>query len=300
MTGHKQTGSSSQASRAAGESDIRGEAPGRPAVAVADEEYASPGTDVARTRTTGTGRPKRSEPIRLNEIRQRAYRFDDLSTYSRKERILIKTADLFLAVLLLLIGMTMRWQAEGAEHLDSIFESGSRVIFVFWHVCVLTSAWFWRGRGIVIMSSRSRDGEYTARFIKRFGYGTARGSSTRGSRRAMVELSECLASGIDAAFTIDGPRGPAYVAKEGAVTLARHTGCPILPFHIAVRRYVTLPSWDRLQIPLPFTRAITIIGSPISVPRHADQGEVARKQKEMQATLDELRVRGEAWRHGSR
>ena len=244
----------------------------------------------------GPARRKRHLSSSLAEIRRRAYSFDDLSRYTRKERFVIKAADLFLATLVRLIGMTIRWEAEGAPNLDSIYESGRRVVFVFWHESVLTSCWFWRGRGIVIMSSRSRDGEYTARFIKRFGYGTARGSSTRGSRRALVELSECLASGIDAAFTIDGPRGPAHIAKEGAVTLARHTECPILPFIIAVRRCIELPTWDRLQIPLPFTKAITIIGKPIWVPHNADQTEIGRKRSEMQAALDALGRRGQAWR----
>ena len=106
------------------------------------------------------------------------------------------------------------------------------------------------------MSSRSRDAEYVGRFIKRFGYGTARGSATRGGGRALAEMAECLSNDIHVGFTIDGPRGPAYVAKPGAVTLARHTGQAILAFHIAVRRAIELPSWDRLQIPLPFTRAV--------------------------------------------
>ena len=236
----------------------------------------------------------------LSLIRKRAYSFDDLSKYTRKERFIIRFMDLMLSCLLLLIASTMRWDADGAHHLDSIYEMGRRVVFVFWHVCTLTSCWFFKNRGVVIMSSRSRDGEYTARFIKRYGYGTARGSSTRGSRRAMVELSECLASGVDAAFTIDGPRGPAYVAKEGAVTLARHTGCPIMPFHIAVHRYIELPSWDRTQIPLPFTRAITLFGAPIEVHRTADASEAAKKLSEMQASLDELRRLGEEWRQNPR
>ena len=89
-------------------------------------------------------------------------------------------------------------------------------------MCIFNATWFWRKRGIVVMSSTSRDAEYTARFIKRFGYGTARGSATRGGQRALSEMAACLLNGMDAGFTIDGPRGPAYLAKPGAVTLARH------------------------------------------------------------------------------
>ncbi|HEY6332611.1 MAG TPA: lysophospholipid acyltransferase family protein [Blastocatellia bacterium] len=280
-----------------GGSSCNGEEPGKGAgEGATDREKMAPEGATESIPRPANRKHKRQSDLDLKRIRRRAYGFDDLSKYTLSERIIIRIADLALTCLLSLIGTTMRWQANGAHDLDAILETGSRVIFVFWHVCTLTSCWFWRDRGVVIMSSRSRDGEYTARFIKRFGYGTARGSSTRGSRRAMVELTECLASGVDAAFTIDGPRGPAYVAKEGAVTLARHTGCPILPFHIAVHRFLELPSWDRTHIPLPFTRAITLIGRPIYVSRFADPAEVARKQSEMQTALDELCRMGEQWR----
>jgi lysophospholipid acyltransferase (LPLAT)-like uncharacterized protein len=149
------------------------------------------------------------------------------------------------------------------------------------------------------MSSNSRDAEFTARFIKRFGYGTARGSATRGSGRALAGMADCLDYGMEVAFTIDGPRGPAYVAKPGAVTLARHAGQAILPFHIAARRHVALPSWDGLKIPLPFTRALTLIGEPIYVRREATGEEVASAQAALQSALDKLRTEAEAW-SGSR
>jgi len=148
------------------------------------------------------------------------------------------------------------------------------------------------------MSSRSRDGEYIARFIQRFGYGAARGSSSRGAGRALAEMVECLESGIDVAFTIDGPRGPVYVAKDGAVILARHTGHAILPFHITMKRYIEAPSWDRLQIPMPFSRAVMLIGEALFVDRGGPEDEARSKQALLQSTLDRLRAEGEVWRTG--
>jgi len=166
----------------------------------------------------------------------------------------------------------------------------------FWHGRILPATIYFRNRGIVVITSRSGDGEWIARIIERFGYGTARGSATRGGSRAMAEMSECLLNGIDAAFTIDGPRGPAYQVKPGAVTLARHTGQPILAIHDAVARYWELPSWDRLQIPKPFTRAAIFIAEPITVARQAGKDEVEARQATLQASLDRLREEGEAWR----
>ena len=87
----------------------------------------------------------------------------------------------------------------------------------------------------------------------RFGFGTARGSTSRGGARALVQLRRELAAGRPAAFTVDGPRGPARVAQPGAVWLAGATGHPILPFHIEADRFWTARSWDRHEVPKPFS-----------------------------------------------
>ncbi|HEV8482141.1 MAG TPA: lysophospholipid acyltransferase family protein [Blastocatellia bacterium] len=237
-----------------------------------------------------------AQRVNGEELRGRVYSWGDLSIYGWRDRLLIRAADLFFFVLIKCICSTLRWEVRGAEHLDSILGSEHRAIFTFWHSCIFTATWLWRKRGIVVMSSRSRDGEFTGRFIKRFGYGTARGSSSRGASRALAEMAACLEHGIDVAFTIDGPRGPAYVAKAGAVTLARHTGQAILPFHITARRRIRLGSWDRLQIPLPFTRALALVGKPIYVGRDAAAGDLELKQSALQEALDAMRDECEKWR----
>lgn len=232
----------------------------------------------------------------VDELRQRVYGLNDLSAYAIGDRLMIRAADLCFYFLIGAICSTLRWEVRGYEHLDSLVDCGKRAIFTFWHSCILSATWFWRKRGIVVMSSVSRDAEYTGRVIKRFGYGTARGSSTRGGGRALAEMAQCLDKGIEVAFTIDGPRGPAYQAKPGAVTLARHTGQAILPFHITTRYHVELPSWDRLNLPLPFSRALTLIGDPIHLSREATGEQIAAAQAGLQSALDKLRSEGEAWR----
>ncbi len=120
-----------------------------------------------------------------------------------------------------------------------------------------------RDRGIIVITSENFDGEWIARIIRRFGYGTARGSTSRGGARALVQLRRDLAAGQPAAFTVDGPRGPARVAQPGAVWLAGATGNPVLPFHIEAERCWTLKSWDRHQVPKPGTGLAIAIGAPI-------------------------------------
>ncbi|HXG94434.1 MAG TPA: lysophospholipid acyltransferase family protein [Blastocatellia bacterium] len=257
-------------------------------------------TDESSERRSKRRRAHEKSNANVEELRRRVYEFSDLSSYSLRDRLIIRAADVFFYLLIRFICSTLRWEKRGADHLKSIHASGHRAIFTFWHEGILAATWFWRKRGIVVMSSLSRDAEYTARVIKRFGYGTARGSSTRGGARAMAEMAACLMNGMDVSFTIDGPRGPALVAKPGAVTLARHTGQAILPFHIAVRRLIEIPSWDRLQIPLPFTRAIVLVGEPIYVARDASNDEIASKQAELQSTLERLRSEAHEWRTGKR
>ncbi|HKP84952.1 MAG TPA: lysophospholipid acyltransferase family protein [Blastocatellia bacterium] len=240
----------------------------------------------------------REGEARVQELKRRVYSQPSLSDYGPRDRFIIRAAGMIFYLLIRVICSSLRWEVRGGEYLDSILAGGHRAIFSFWHTCIFSATWFWRKRGIVVMSSQSRDGEYTGRFIRRFGYGTARGSSTRGAGRALTEMAECLLSGIDVAFTIDGPRGPAYVAKPGAVTLARHTGQAILPFHIAPRRRLELSSWDRLQIPLPFTRAAVFVAEPIFVSPDASREEVAQKQSELQTSLDQLRNEAEKWLAG--
>jgi lysophospholipid acyltransferase (LPLAT)-like uncharacterized protein len=142
------------------------------------------------------------------------------------------------------LGATLRWRVEGLEHLDAPVRSGRQPIMAFWHGRILPATYYFRRRGIVVITSENFDGEWIAGIIRRFGYGTARGSTSRGARRALRQLTRDMAAGRPAAFTLDGPRGPARVAQPGALWLAKVTGNPVIPFHIETDRHWTLGSWD--------------------------------------------------------
>ena len=100
-----------------------------------------------------------------------------------------------------------------------------------------------------------------------------------------------MAAGKPAAFTLDGPRGPAGVAQPGAVWLAKVTGNPVLPFHIETDRHWTLGSWDRTQIPKPFANASIVVGAPIEVPRRADDTGIENARVMLQDRLRALEHR---------
>src|SRR5918992_353065 len=110
------------------------------------------------------------------------------------------------------LGHTLRWRVEGLHHFDAIVASGRQPVMGFWHGRILPATFYFRRRGIVVITSENFDGEWIARIIQRFGYGTARGSSSRGGVKAMLQLKRDMAAGKPAGFTLDGPRGPARTA----------------------------------------------------------------------------------------
>jgi lysophospholipid acyltransferase (LPLAT)-like uncharacterized protein len=193
--------------------------------------------------------------------------------------------------LIALLARSLRLRVEGREHMDAVTTSGRPYIVGFWHGRILPLSLYFRGRGIVVITSENFDGEWIARIIGRLGYGTARGSSSRNARAATLQMVRALRSGRSAAFTLDGPRGPARVAKPGAVWLASETGAPLLPIHAECERSWSLRSWDRTQIPKPFSRVHMVVGRPIEVPRRLDDEGQARACRELETVLEGLRRR---------
>jgi lysophospholipid acyltransferase (LPLAT)-like uncharacterized protein len=226
------------------------------------------------------------------------YRFAPLTGYSARQRFLIYLADLAFYSLIKLIGWTLRFEVDGWENFENIEQSGHVPIYCFWHDRIFAGTYYFRNRGIVVMTSQSQDGEYIARFIKRFGYGSIRGSSTRGGAGALVEMVRHIRHGLPMAFTVDGPRGPRHVAKSGPVLLAKKTGHPMMPFVVECRKYWTVKSWDRLQIPHPFSRAKVIIAKPIYVDGESTAEQQDDKRLELQLSLDRLVEQGQKWRDG--
>lgn len=193
------------------------------------------------------------------------------------------------------LGPTLRFETVG-NYFDRSRIAEGPVISAFWHRCIISSTWFWRNRGVVIMNTTNFDGQWTRRVIEHFGFGTAQGSSTRGGLRGLAVMARRIEEGFDAGFTIDGPRGPRYIAKPGPVMLARKTGRPIYVFHIGVEKAHTLEkAWDKMQIPHPFSRAV-MVGAPfILVSPDSDAEELKRKHAEMQAALERVRDVAESW-----
>ncbi|MGC2697984.1 MAG: lysophospholipid acyltransferase family protein [Candidatus Angelobacter sp.] len=193
-----------------------------------------------------------------------------------------------------LVGATLRYTlipepgCIGDEH-----GSAPLAIWCLWHRAVIPAAYRFRNQGHAVMTSRSFDGEYIARIIHKLGFIAVRGSSSRGAIGALFGMRQQLEQGHSAIFTIDGPRGPRYVAKPGPVLLSKKTGVPISCFYIAVDRAWILHSWDLMIIPKPFARAFVYGSGPIHVPADSTDEQMSELHQQMQETLERCRRRAE-------
>ncbi|HJZ98863.1 MAG TPA: lysophospholipid acyltransferase family protein [Candidatus Solibacter sp.] len=194
------------------------------------------------------------------------------------------------------LGPTLRFEVLGWHHALRTHRSGRRVVWAFWHRVIIPISWWARNMGIVVLNTTAFDGQWTRKVIERLGFGTAQGSSSRGGLRGLAVMAKRIEEGKDCAFTIDGPRGPRYVAKPGPVMLARRTGAPIMVFHIGVERGKTFErTWDHFLMPYPFSRAVILFCAPIEVPPNADSEAMAAKHAEMQRELERVRDIAESW-----
>jgi len=194
---------------------------------------------------------------------------------------------IFLVERLITLTLRIRWD-------DRAGLAAGRVrgpaIFCLWHNRLALSMFIWRkyvqchmpGNGLAALISASKDGAMLAATLEQFGVQPVRGSSSRRGAQALMELSSSLERGCNVAITPDGPRGPRYVVQPGVVALAQLSGAAIIPVSYHASRKLTLKSWDRFQIPLPFARCEITLAEPMTVPRDTtdEQREALRKQLE--------------------
>ena len=161
---------------------------------------------------------------------------------------------------------SLRVQIAGDDTLEELRQRYGAVIYVGWHSQLLVPLWHHRYNDGYAVVSEHGDGELIARMLERIGYTTIRGSTTHGGARALIRMVKIVRGGHDIGITPDGPRGPRYKAKPGAVYLASRCGCPVVAMGFASRWFLQFRSWDRFKLALPCSRAAIGYGEPIHVP----------------------------------
>jgi hypothetical protein len=193
------------------------------------------------------------------------------------------------AIALRLLAGTLRVRREEAA-VAPLWAARAPLIYAMWHGRLLLLPYLYGHRGAHVLTSRSRDGELVARWIRRFGLEPVRGSSSRGGADAVRLLARAIRAGREVVVVPDGPRGPREVLKPGVIALARLSGAPIVPTAVGASREWRLRSWDEFRIPQPFARCVVRFGEPIHVSRAADRPGEEAVRKEVEAAL-----RGLSW-----
>lgn len=202
-----------------------------------------------------------------------------------------ETAGVLGAGLVGALFLTTKVERRGTEHFEQFRRAGTPVVFVFWHGQLLPLVHVHREERIVVLVSEHADGEYITRVIERMGFGTVRGSSTRGGVTGLRALVRAARSGRDLALTPDGPRGPRGEFKPGALLVARMTGLPIVPLAVGASRGWRFRSWDGFLVPEPLSTIEVEYLPPRFVPREATREEMDALASEIGQELNELTSR---------
>ena len=184
-----------------------------------------------------------------------------------------------------LLAATLRFRRE-EKTVEPLWAAGAPLIYVVWHARLLLLPYLYRRRGFRALVSRSEDGAMIADLVRRFGFVTVRGSSSRGGAEGLRSLARAIREGHSVVVVPDGPRGPREILKAGVVVLARLTGAPVVPVALAASSAWRARSWDEFRIPKPFSRCVVRFGGPILVARALDGAGEESARKEIEAALN--------------
>jgi lysophospholipid acyltransferase (LPLAT)-like uncharacterized protein len=220
----------------------------------------------------------------MREARGAAQRRRD----GRLERLLRWLVGVFGALFLRVLGSTWRITRTGHDPL-AVRVPGPPLVAALWHGGLFSAAYCWRDQRIVVAVSRSRDGDWIDAVLVRLGFAkSARGSSSRGATALLRELIRRVRAGEVIAILLDGPRGPAGVAKPGILSLARATGANLIPIGIAASPAFRFGSWDRTALPAPFARVRIVFGAPFPVPADVSPEALEPLRAQLEAELHRL------------
>ena len=191
-------------------------------------------------------------------------------------------------VIVLLWSKTVKFYAVNEEVRKQLAAKGQNCIYAFWHGSLLMLLQAHHDSGLLIPVSESRDGEFITRVIKNFGLEVARGSSKRKGHKALLALISRMRKGENVGITVDGPRGPLHQVKAGTLFLAGVSKAPIIPVAVSAKRcWVLNKSWDRLMVPVPFTKGLIMFGNPLYINGTSEE-EIESGKRKLEADLQRL------------
>ncbi len=206
-----------------------------------------------------------------------------------RDKVAVSAAGLLAPPLLRAAYSTLKFETTNESNLES-WRTGAPVVFVTWHGRLLPLLYLFRDRGIVMLVSQHRDGEYLTRLGRGLGYDAVRGSSTRGGHGALRELVRKVRGGSSLAITPDGPQGPKEKLKPGALQVARITNAPVIPVMAGGESAWWVEGWDRFMIPKPMATIRVAVGAPSNVPGNTSVRDLERYANELEDRLQSLKA----------
>jgi lysophospholipid acyltransferase (LPLAT)-like uncharacterized protein len=204
--------------------------------------------------------------------------------FSFKQKAILLLVSILGPILIYIYGFTWRVKWSETDNLNNAKTKADNVIYALWHSRVLMLCHIYRFQKIGIMVSKSFDGEWIGRTIRRLGYRIFRGSSSKDGASALHMMIKAKDEG-EFALMVDGPRGPAQKVKPGVVTLASQTGMPIVPITCIAEKAWLVKSWDKLVIPKPFSKITVIYGKPVFVAMEMDKDMLKDNVKLVESEL---------------
>jgi lysophospholipid acyltransferase (LPLAT)-like uncharacterized protein len=215
---------------------------------------------------------------------------------------------LVVVALFRLIDSTINLRIAGYEHVSAILRTGRPVLVVVWHGRGLLPIFFFQGLPLLVYSSHPRDGSFrgfsrhvrrlTLASLQHLGYQIFDAATFPSEPRGVVRFLHLLERARGGVIAADGPGGPMFRAKPGAVFMAKKTGVALLPVGAAMRDAIEMDSWDRFEVPRPFTRAALAIGEAVEVPADIDDAGLERLSRHLESALNTLTAQAEAQSSG--
>jgi lysophospholipid acyltransferase (LPLAT)-like uncharacterized protein len=216
---------------------------------------------------------------------------------------LVSTAALVALGIFRLVDSTLDVRIYGHERLAAALRAGRRLLFVVWHGKGLIPVLFLQGAPLVIYTSHPRDAvwgglskqvrRFTLAALRHMGYHVLDAATFASESRGVVRFLQMLSSGAGGIIAADGPAGPSYRAKPGAAFVAKRAGVALVPVGAAMQHSMVLDSWDRFEIPRPFSNAVLVIGEALTVPEDAGDEDLAGLSRRLETLLNDLTTQAE-------
>ncbi len=195
---------------------------------------------------------------------------------------------------------TCRHEVSASAESLALIRSDKPVLFTTWHCHLLSPLFYCRQYyshrpPLVLMASPSRDGEFISEMARGLGFIVCPGSRRKRGAQALQRMAEYMRRGHSGGLVADGSRGPARVAQKGVLFLAREAQAPVIPLATAASRKLTLNTWDRFELPLPFCRLALLAEKPLVVPPETRGPALEALRQELEARLNRLFFRSQSY-----